>query len=248
MADDRDKDRRRASEGEATVQIPAELLSILPPPAEPAAPPPPPPGPRPAAAPAADQTAALPPAPPPPPPAADPAPPPPPRGSYDDDRRGGGAVWLIAALVVVVLFVAVCYLVVAQAEGDRPRSATPAETTAPPTSEATTTTAPTPSTQDPASLAVVVLNGTSQRGWAGENVARLAEAGYTGEASDAAQETDITTVYVAEEALRADGTAIATAVGLPDAPVEIRPDTPLGVTDAADGADVVVVLGADSTG
>jgi hypothetical protein len=55
-------------------------------------------------------------------------------------------------------------------------------------------------------------------------------------------------VYIAEESLAADGAAVATAIGLPDAPVEPRPAEPLGVTEAADTADVVVLLGADSLG
>lgn len=239
MADDSDKDPRRPAEGEATVQIPAELLSILPPPpgtADPAAPSPPPPPPGPSA-----------PLPPPPPPGASASAPPPPRGPVDD-RRGGGAIWLIGALVVVILFVAVCYLVVAQAEDDRPTGVAASTTTDASATTVSTTTAPTPSTQDPASLAVVVLNGTSQVGWAGDNVDRLAEAGYQGEASDAVAEVDTTTVYIADESLQADGAAVATAVGLPDAPVTLRPEEPLGVTEVADTADVVVVLGADSLG
>ena len=247
MADDRDQDGRRPREGEATVQIPAELLSILPPPPEAAAPPPPPPPP----------VTPVPPPPPsgasdpaPPPGAPDAAPPPPPRVAVGEERRGGGALWLIGALVVVVLFVAVCYLVVIQAEDDRPTAAPGGDaTTEPAATETTTTTAPTPTTQDPASLAVVVLNGTGQRGWAGENVTRLAEAGYQGEPSDAAREdVATTTVYIATEDLAADGAAVATAIGLPDAPVEVRPAEPLGVTEAADTADVVVLLGADSLG
>lgn len=240
MADDRASDKRRAADGEATVRIPDELLSILPPPAAPPTPErtptPPPPGPA---------------GPVPPPPPPDPVPLTPGRApASDDPRRGGGALWLAGALVVVVLFVALCYVVVAQAEDDRPRGAdvasAPGDTAA--TSAPASTTVPTPTTQDPAALAVVVLNGTPQVGWAGENVARLAEAGYQGEASDAAAEVATTTVYIADEGLQADGAAVATAVGLPDAPVTVRPEEPLGVTDAADGADVVVVLGADSLG
>jgi hypothetical protein len=94
----------------------------------------------------------------------------------------------------------------------------------------------------------VVLNGSGQPGWAGENVDRLAEAGYTGEASDAAVDGETSTIYIADESLRADGEAVATAVGLPDAAVEIRPEEPLGKTEAPDTADVVVVLGTDSLG
>lgn len=239
MADDRDQDDRRSAGDEATVQIPAELLSILPPPPEAAAPPPPGPA------------ASDPPPPPPPAGVADPAPPPPGRVPVGEEPRGGSAFWLLAALGVVALFVVVCYLVVIRAEDGRPTTS-PGVT---PTSEdgtattASTTTAPTPTTQDPASLGVVVLNGTGQPGWAGENVAKLAEAGYQADATDArSEDIPTTTVYIAREELAADGAAVATAVGLPDAPVELRPEEPLGVTPAADGADVVVLLGADSIG
>lgn len=215
-----------------TVRIPAELLSILPPPSDA---PPPPPG--------------------------TPSPPPPPGSSGsrrdhgiddDDDRRRGGWLWLVGALVVAAIFIGACYVVVAQAEEDRPQSATAPSGTgdeATTTTGATTTTAPTAVTRPPAEVAVVVLNGSGQRGWASENVTLLAEAGYEGQASDASSEDiEVTTIYIADEALRPDGAAVATAIGLPDAPVEIRPEEPLGVTDAADTADVVVVLGADSLG
>jgi hypothetical protein len=151
----------------------------------------------------------------------------------------------------VILFVAACYFLVARVEDDRP-TGTPSPDQAGEEESATTasstTTVPTPSTQAPASVAVVVLNGSGQPGWAGENVARLAEAGYTGEASDAAVDGDVSTIYIADESFRTDGTAIATAVGLPDAPVEIRPEEPLGQTPAPDVAEVVVVLGTDSLG
>jgi hypothetical protein len=41
---------------------------------------------------------------------------------------------------------------------------------------------------------------------------------------------------------------VAAAIGLPDAPIEPKPDTPLGQTPAPDGAQIVVVLGTDSLG
>lgn len=244
MADDRDRGARRPADGDATVQIPAELLSILPPPPEAEAAPPRPPGP------------AAPPPPPPGPAAAppDPVTPPPPRTSVDDGGRrggggGGGALWLVGALVVVVLFIAACYFLVARAEDDRPTASdVPVASTEAPVTTAPTTVPP-PETRPPADVAVIVLNGSGQRGWAGENVTKLSEAGYTAEASDASSEDiETTTVYIAEEALAPDGAAVATAIGLPDAPVQPRAEDSPGVTEAAAEADVVVVLGADSLG
>jgi len=233
--------KRRSSEGDATVQIPAELLSILPPPAPTSfdpTPAPPPPGP------------AAPP-PPPPAPAPAPAPPRPPRQRAAPIGRGAGAIWFAVVVLVMLIFVVACYLVVAQSEDDRPQgSAGPdptGEDATTTTASTTTTTAP-PTTQDPASLTVVVLNGSGQVGWAGENVATLAESGYTAEASDAAADGDTTTIYVADPALEVDAAAIAAAIGLPDAAIQPKPDTPLGQTPAADGADIVVVLGTDSLG
>jgi hypothetical protein len=154
-------------------------------------------------------------------------------------------------VLVTLIFVVACYLVVARAEDDRPTgSAGPdptGEEATTTTASTTTTTAP-PTTQDPASLTVVVLNGSGQVGWAGENVATLGESGYTAEASDAATDGDTTTIYVADPALEVDAAAIAAAIGLPDAAIQPKPDTPLGQTPAPDGADIVVVLGTDSLG
>jgi hypothetical protein len=234
---DEDKTSAGPPPSDQTVRIPAELLSILPPPSD---------------------------APPPPPGAAGPPPPPPPPGSPgsrrdyggpgpdDDDRRGGSWIWLLGALVVAVVFIGACYIVVARAEEDRPQTATApgaeGDGSTSTTTASTTTTAP-PTTQAPAEVAVVVLNGSGQRGWAGENLALLEAAGYTGEASDArSEDIETTTVYIADETLRGDGAAVAAVIEMPDAPVEIRPEEPLGITDAADTADVVVVLGADSLG
>ncbi len=163
-------------------------------------------------------------------------------------RRGLGWLWVTLVVVFVAAFVAATYLVVDRAERDRPTGrggAVPDETTT--TGPATTTTAPPPSTVAPADLAVVVLNGTTRIGWAGENVALLGEAGYGATASDAA-EVDTTTVYVAE-GHEADGAAVAAALARPDAPVEPRPGDSLATDGSADAeADVVVVLGADSLG
>jgi len=151
--------------------------------------------------------------------------------------------------VVVALFVTACYLLVARAEDDRPTASdVPVASTEPPATTAPTTVPPAES-RAPADVAVVVLNGSGQRGWAGENATRLSEAGYAAEPADASSEDiEVTTVYVAEEALTPDGAAVAAALGLPDAPVEPRAEDSPGLTDAAAEADVVVVLGADSIG
>lgn len=181
-------------------------------------------------------------------PESDVAPPRPAPAPRDEGRRFGW-VWVVLVVVLVGAFVAATYLVVDRAERDRPTGAggddpTDESTT---TEAVTTTTAPPPETVAPAELAVVVLNGTSRIGWAGENVTRLGEAGYEGAAADAVTEVDTTTVYVAE-GREADGAAVAAAIGLPDAPVEPKPSESLA-TDGEDAdAQVVVVLGADSVG
>lgn len=186
-------------------------------------------------------------------PGADPAPAPPPPGpggpvGSSARRRRGGALWLALVLAVVLAFVAGTYLLVDQVEQDRPRGGSAVPTTdAGSTTTAPTTTAAPPVTQDPASVSVVVLNGTPQRGWAADNGDRLDEAGYATERSDALTDTvETTTVYVALPELEPDGASIAALLGLPDAPVEARPDDPLGRAPAAAEADIVVVLGADS--
>ncbi|QYG92881.1 LytR C-terminal domain-containing protein [Iamia sp. SCSIO 61187] len=187
-------------------------------------------------------------------PAAEPAPPPPPPGPSAPvgppraRRRGGGVLWLGLVLAVVLAFVAGTYLLVDRVERDRPRGGSVVPTTAagPPTTAPTTTAAP-PVTQDPASVSVVVLNGTPQRGWAADNGDRLDEAGYETERSDALTDTvETTTVYVALPELEPDAASIADLLGFPDAPVEARPAEPLGEAPAAAEADIVVVLGADS--
>jgi hypothetical protein len=187
-------------------------------------------------------------------PPADPTPPPPPPGPSGPvgppstrRRRGGGALWFGLVLAVVLVFVAGTYLLVDRAEQDRPRGGSAVPTTdATSTTTAPTTTAPV-TTQDPTSVSVVVLNGTPQRGWAADNGDRLDEAGYATERSDALTDTvETTTVYVALPELEPDAAAIAALLGFPDAPVEPRPEDPLGGAPAAAEADIVVVLGADS--
>lgn len=191
----------------------------------------------------------------PPPPASDPArpasPPPPPPGPRREAGGGLAWVWLVLVVVFVAAFVAATYLIVARAEDDRPTGeGGPAPTDVSTTvGETTTTEAPVPSTVAPAELAVVILNGTTRIGWAGENVEALdgSGTGYSAAAADAVTEVDATTVYVAE-GREADGAAVAAALGYPDAPVEPRPAESLATGDEDAEADVVVVLGADSVG
>lgn len=184
--------------------------------------------------------------------AAAPPPPPPPPRHVNDPRSGLGWIWVGVVVVVVGLFVVAAYFIVARAEEDRPTGEGGPAPTEPggdtaATESTTTTTAP-PTTAVPGELTIVVLNGTTQIGWAGENVTRLADAGYTAaSAADAAAEGETTTIFVAE-GREADGAAVAAAIGLPEAPVQ-----PKGESVAKDGsadaeAQVVVVLGADSVG
>ncbi len=110
-----------------------------------------------------------------------------------------------------------------------------------------TTTAP-PVTQDPADVTVVVINATPTVGLAGDKADIVASAGYqtaTGNFNGADQDT--TTIHATPEA-QADANAIKTLLGLGGASVVELGDETLGRNGEDAGADVVVVLGADSTG
>jgi len=165
------------------------------------------------------------------------------------ERRGRGLVWIAVVVALTAAFVVACYLIVARAEDDRSPGPPPSTTQPPTTTGSTTTsTAPPPVTRAPAEVTVAVLNGTEQEGWAGDNAARLDEAGYPTETTDAIGTPETTTIYVAGEDLRPDGAAVAAAIGLPDAAVELRPAEPLSESAIDQDVSVVVVLGADSLG
>ncbi len=123
------------------------------------------------------------------------------------------------------------------------------DTTVVPVQDSSTTesTAPTGSTQDPATVTVVVLNATDTTGWAGENAGILQSAGYMTDQGNPAsgENSDTTTIYATPEA-QADAQAVAAVLNLADAPVTQKPAEPLGDSGQDADADVVVVLGADS--
>jgi hypothetical protein len=109
-----------------------------------------------------------------------------------------------------------------------------------------TTTAPTGSTQDPALITVVVLNGTSTGGWAGDNAAILSSAGYmTDDGNLAGEDVATTTIYATPEA-QTDAQAVAQLLDLSGSPVTQKGADPLGEQGEDAEAQVVVVLGADS--
>lgn len=110
-----------------------------------------------------------------------------------------------------------------------------------------TTTAP-PSTQDPASITVAVLNATPTVGFARDKADILASAGYqTAAGNFNGDNQDTTTIYATPEA-QADANAIKTLLGLGGASVVEKGEETLGRNGEDSGADVVVVLGADSGG
>ena len=123
------------------------------------------------------------------------------------------------------------------------------DTTVVPVQDSSTTesTTPTGSTQDPATITVVVLNATDETGWAGENATILQSAGYTTDQGNPAsgENADTTTIYATPEA-QADAQAVAQVLSLTDAQVTQKPAEPLGDQGQDADADVVVVLGADS--
>jgi hypothetical protein len=126
-------------------------------------------------------------------------------------------------------------------------STAPGDSTTVPIQGSSTTAAPTGSTQDPATVTVAVLNATPVGGWAGENAGILASAGYmTADGNFGGEDQDVTTIYAAPEA-QADAQAVAALLDLADAPVTQKPTEPLGDEGQDADAQVVVVLGADST-
>ncbi len=166
------------------------------------------------------------------------------------EPHGRGVVWIGVVLALVAVFVVACYLVVARAERDRGDgpSTSPSTTQPTTTTESTTTTVASPATHDPTTLTVAVLNGTEQVGWAGDNAETLSAAGFPTETTDALASPETTTVYVASEDLEPDAAAVAAALGLPDAAIELRPVEPLSASSIDQDVDIVVVLGADSLG
>lgn len=105
--------------------------------------------------------------------------------------------------------------------------------------ETTTTTA---AANPPASVSVLVANGSGTTGVAGTNADKLTGAGYTNVETTNAPTTAKTTVYYGSGA-QGDAGAVATALGLDQAVVTALPSPP--PVELA-GATVLVVIGADT--
>lgn len=107
------------------------------------------------------------------------------------------------------------------------------------TGETTTTTA---AANPPASVSVLVANGSGATGVAGSNADKLNAAGYTTVETTNAPTTTATSVYYAAGA-QADAAAVATALGFDQAVVAAMPSSP--PVELA-GATVLVVVGSDT--
>jgi len=166
---------------------------------------------------------------------------PPPADGDDPRARTVGAVLLAAAVLVGLLLL---WKGLAQ-EGGLVETATPGQpttttTAAPvPLGEATTTTTIAPVGNPPASVAVLVANGTGKAGVAGSNADRLKAVGYTNVDTANADTTTTSVVYFTPNA-QPDANAVAQALGI--ASVQPLPSSP-PVT--LDGATVLVVIGTD---
>ena len=177
-----------------------------------------------------------------------------------DDTTIRGAVILVVAIVIGLALLARSGG--GGGDDDRadsdPTTESTASTTAPAGGDETTvpiqgssttaSTTPTGDTQDPASVLVVVLNATETVGWAGDNAEILASAQYQTDQGNLVnnENLDTSTIYATPEA-QADAQAVARLLNLADAPVTQKPTEPLGANGEDAEAQVVVVLGADST-
>lgn len=107
--------------------------------------------------------------------------------------------------------------------------------------DVTASTAP-PATSPPASVSVLVANGSGAVGAAGKRQTTLGAAGYADvDTANAPTPVSQTSVYFGP-GLQADAVAVAEALGLPAAVVSALPSPPPFDTR---GADVVVVVGTD---
>ncbi len=118
-------------------------------------------------------------------------------------------------------------------------------TTAPANTDVPTTVAPPATAVPPAELKVVVANGTTVKGLAGQTADQLKAAGFTAStATDATQNNVVTSQVYFVEGAEGDAQAVATAIGLPADRV-----VPIGATPppvAVGDAKVVVIVGADA--
>ena len=164
-------------------------------------------------------------------------------GSFE--RSAGGALARGIALIVVAVILGVILL--QATNGPDPFSTgtgalgnDETTTTSAPITERTTTTSAPPDTIDPSTITVLVANGASVAGLAGDLTDMVAEAGFeTAAATDADEDVETSTVYFTpgfEDAANA-------VAGVFDPVPEVAPlPDPPPVDDLA-GANVVVVAG-----
>ena len=171
-----------------------------------------------------------------------------------DDATVRGAVVLVVAIVIGLALLARGGSGGGGGDEDAARGEPSTESTASteatggsdsttvPIASSSTTTAP---TEDPASITVVVLNATTQGGWAGENAQIIAASGYqTAEGNFGGEDVETSQIYATPEAQVA-AQAVAELLQL-EVQVAEKPGEPLGDEGQDAEADVVVVLGADS--
>lgn len=161
----------------------------------------------------------------------------------DDPRaRTLGIVLIAVAVLIGVVLLAKGFSqeegLVSTAASDTDRTTTTTEAEGGGVDETTTTTAV---ANPPASVSVVVANGSGVAGVAGTNADELKAAGYTKVETTNAPTAATTSVYYASGA-QADAAAVATALGFGQGVVAAMPSPP--PVELA-GATVLVVIGAD---
>lgn len=178
-------------------------------------------------------------------------------------QRAGGLDANTRGILVLVAAVAIGLLLLWKAGG--PGDATPVSSGAPSTTvdtsglgeegdgttttagegEVTSTTTAGDAGREPGEVTVLVLNGSGIGGAAAANSTAIGEKGYQmGQPSDANANIDATAVYYAE-GFQAEATQVATVLGKEASVVAPMPDPVPG--PGADAANVVVVLGADTS-
>jgi hypothetical protein len=177
------------------------------------------------------------------------------RGAQRDGGRSGGRIAGIA--VAAVLGVAAIAFAATQLLGgdDTPApSNTVGETIAQPASDAgsgsdepsSTTASGESRAQDPSSVNVAVLNGTTVAGLAAEIARSIEEAGYVrGTVTNSPDQSRSATIVSFREGSRSAALKVAQQVGVGEDAV--RPLDPSDAVIAGEDADVVVVVGADRT-
>jgi hypothetical protein len=171
------------------------------------------------------------------------APTPSPPDADDPRARTIGIALIAAALLIGIVLLAKGFSqedsLVATGVPDTDRTTTTTSATGGAVEETTTTTAAV--ANPPASVSVIVANGTGTTGVAGTNAEKLTAAGYTDVETTNAPTSTRSNVYFAAGA-QADAQAVATALSLDQASVQAMP-TPPPVELA--GATVLVIIGSD---